>query len=89
MVSERYTINNPTGFHTRPARLFVDTATEAYPGCEVKVMKGEKVINGKSIIKMLTLGAKFGEEVTVEVNGEGEAEALKVLGEILVTIYKE
>lgn len=89
MVSERYTINNPTGFHTRPARLFVDTATENYPACEVKVMKGEKVINGKSIIKMLTLGAKFGEEVVVEVTGEGEAEALKALGEILVTIYKE
>lgn len=89
MVCERYTINNPTGFHTRPARLFVDTATESYPACEVKVMKGEKVINGKSIIKMLTLGAKFGEEVVVEVSGEGEAEALKVLGEILVTIYKE
>lgn len=89
MVSERYTINNPTGFHTRPARLFVDTATEVYPACEVKVTKGEKVINGKSIIKMLTLGAKFGEEVVVEVEGEGEAEALKALGEILVTIYKE
>jgi len=89
MVSERFVITNPTGFHTRPARLFVDTATESYPACEIKVTKGEKSINGKSIIKMLTLGAKYGEEVLVEVSGEGEAEALKVLGQILVTIYKE
>ncbi len=89
MVAERFVINNPTGFHTRPARLFVDTANESYPGCEVKVMKGDKSINGKSIIKMLTLGAKYGEEVTVEVSGEGELEAVKVLGGILEMIYKE
>ncbi len=89
MVAEKFTIKNPTGFHTRPARLFVDTANETYPACEVKVTKGEKVINGKSILRMLTLGAKFGEEVLVEVSGKDEDRAVKELGGILEMIYKE
>ena len=29
------TIKNETGIHTRPARHFVDTATDSYPGCEI------------------------------------------------------
>lgn len=89
MVVEKFTIKNPTGFHTRPARLFVDTANDDYPGCEVKVIKGEKTINGKSVLSMLTLGVKFGDEITVQVSGEGEAEAVRRLGCIFETIYQE
>ena len=89
MVSGKFVIKNPTGFHTRPARLFVDTANDLYPSCEVKVIKGEKAINGKSVIHMLTLGAKHGDEVTVQVSGEGEAEAVKRLGSIFEGIYKD
>jgi phosphotransferase system HPr (HPr) family protein len=89
MTAGTFTINNPTGFHTRPARLFVDTANDVYPLCEVKVIKGGRVINGKSVIHMLTLGVKYGEVVGVEVSGEGEAEALRVLGAIFEKIYEE
>ena len=89
MVSEQFTIKNPTGFHTRPARLLVDTANDKYPGCEVKVIKGERVINGKSVLSMLTLGVKFGDVVTVQVSGEGEAEALRELGGIFELLYQE
>ncbi len=89
MISEQFTIKNPTGFHTRPARLFVDTANDDYPSCEVKVIKGERTINGKSVIHMLTLGVKFGDEVTVQVSGEGEAEAVRRLGSIFESIYQE
>jgi len=83
------TIKNETGIHTRPARHFVDTATESYPGCEIKVIKGERVINGKSVLSMLTLGAKFGEQITVEANGEGEDKAITELGDIFEKIYQE
>lgn len=89
MISEQFTVKNPTGFHTRPARLLVDTANDKYPSCEVKVIKGEKVINGKSVLSMLTLGVKFGDVVTVEVSGEGEAAAVKELGGIFELVYKE
>jgi phosphotransferase system HPr (HPr) family protein len=89
MIAEKFTIKNPTGFHTRPARLFVDTANDDYPSCEVKVIKGDRTINGKSVLSMLTLGVKFGDEVTVQVSGEGEDEAVHKLGSIFEMIYQE
>jgi phosphocarrier protein HPr len=89
MIAEKFTIKNPTGFHTRPARLFVDTANDDFPSCEVKVIKGDRVINGKSVLSMLTLGVKFGDEITVQVSGEGECEAVRKLGSIFEMIYQE
>jgi phosphocarrier protein HPr len=89
MTTERFTVRNPTGFHTRPARLFVDTANERYPNCEVKVIKGERAINGKSVIAMLTLGAKFGDVVTVQAEGDEEEEAARVLGAFFEKVFEE
>jgi phosphotransferase system HPr (HPr) family protein len=89
MTSKKFTIINPTGFHTRPARLFVDTANEQFPDCEVKIIKGDRTINGKSVLHMLTLGVKYQEEITVETNGDKEEEALEVLGAFFTSIYKE
>jgi len=89
MLSKSYTILNPTGFHIRPARLFADTANERFPATEVKVTKGAKAINGKSVLSMLTLGAKYQETVTIQVEGGSEAEALEILGAFFETIHKE
>jgi phosphotransferase system HPr (HPr) family protein len=89
MISKEFIIINPTGFHTRPIRALVDTATDDYPDCEVKIIKGDRSINGKSLIHMLTLGVKYQDRITVEVTGAREAEALERLGAYLEAIYKE
>ncbi len=89
MISKEFVIINPTGFHTRPIRALVDTATDDYPDCEVKITKGDRTINGKSLIHMLTLGVKYQDRITVEVTGTREAEALGRLGAYLEAIYKE
>lgn len=89
MTSKTFTVINPTGFHTRPARLFADTANERFPDTEVKVSKGGKVINGKSVLSMLTLGAKHLETVTVSLEGGPEAEAMEVLGAFFEIIHRE
>lgn len=89
MISKEFVIINPTGFHTRPIRALVDTATEEYPDCEVKIIKGDRSINGKSLIHMLTLGVKYQDRITVEVTGDREEEALECFGGYLEAIYKE
>jgi phosphotransferase system HPr (HPr) family protein len=89
MNRKTYTIINPTGFHTRPARLFVDTANEQFPDCQVTVIKGDKVINGKSLLHMLTLGVKYQEQVTLEISGEAEDKAQEVLGAFFEAIHHE
>ena len=87
MISETFTIIHPQGFHARPTKIFVQAASQ-YP-CKVNLIKGEKKINGKSSLSMLTLGLSAGDEVTLEVDGEREEEALKELGGLLTQIFEE
>lgn len=89
MLEKKYVIMNPTGFHTRPIRALVDTATDEFPDCEVRIIKGDKAINGKSLLHMLTLGVKYHDEVTVRVEGPREAAALETLGAFFERLYKE
>ncbi|TCM96877.1 MULTISPECIES: HPr family phosphocarrier protein [Paenibacillus] len=87
MLSQTYTVIHPSGFHARPSKLFVQAASE-FP-CSVKLIKGTKKVNGKSSLGLLTLGLAKGDEVTLEVDGEREEEALNALGAMLTKIYEE
>lgn len=88
-MTRTVTVLNPTGFHARPARSFVDIATSTYPETKVTLTKGPKVINGKSVLSMLTLGAKCGDSILIEAVGGDEAQALSELGDLFETIFKE
>jgi len=85
MVSETYKIVNPTGFHVRPTKTFVQAASQ-YP-CKITVHNKEKKANGKSSLTMLTLGITVGDVVVLECDGEQEQEALQELGKLLTSIY--
>jgi phosphocarrier protein HPr len=87
MISQIYTVLNPSGFHARPTKVFVQAAS-AFP-CKINVSKGGKKVNGKSSLSMLTLGIQQKDEVTLEVDGEQEEQALQTLGELLTKIFEE
>jgi phosphocarrier protein HPr len=89
MVSQTFTVINPHGLHARPIKLFVETATTEFPGCEFHLTKGKKKVNGKSMLGMLTLGAKNGDEILLEVTGDNEAEGLEKLGQVIEKIFEE
>lgn len=74
-MSERNVkIESRVGLHARPAALFVQTAAKA--PMEVTVGKqGGAPVNAKSILAVLGLDARHGEEVVISADGEG-AEAL-------------
>lgn len=86
MVSETFKIVNPTGFHVRPTKTFVQVAN-TYP-CSITVHNKGKKVNGKSALTMLTLGITVNDEVLLEVDGEREQEALTELGKLLTAIYE-
>ena len=71
------TIQNPTGLHARPAKVFVNLAKQ-YKS-DIRVQHGEKKANAKSMISMLTLGAERGSQITVIVDGEDEDIAIAAL----------
>lgn len=74
-------INNVSGLHARPASIFVSTAGKFKS--DIKIIEGENVINGKSIIAVLSAGIKQGTEISIVAEGEDETEAISKLVELV------
>ncbi len=70
-------IQNPTGLHARPAKIFVNTAKQFQS--DIRVQHGNKKANAKSLISMLTLGVEAGTEITILIEGGDEEAALMAL----------
>jgi len=73
-------VNNDVGLHARPAAVFVETA-QKYQS-EIKIYHGLQETNGKSLLGVLGLGVKKGDELTVEFCGSDSDEALRAIQEI-------
>ena len=58
----------------RPVAVLVQIASQY--DSKVHLVTGDKRINAKSIMGMMTLGLDNGEEVTVTANGKDESEAM-------------
>ena len=77
MLHNSYVVSFIEGFHVRPASQFIKLVKD-FPG-EVQVELKGKSVNGKSLIHILTLGAKQGGQLTVTLIGdEKEAASLFV-----------
>lgn len=87
MVTGTFTILNSSGFHARPAGLFAKTASRFCSN--IKVVSGNQTANGKSILSLMLLGATPGAEITIEAQGEDEAEALNALAELITGRFGE
>ena len=87
MVTGTFTILNSSGFHARPAGLFVKTASRFCSS--IKVVSGKQTANGKSILSLMLLGATPGAEITIEARGEDECEALNALAELIAGRFGE
>ena len=76
-IRKRLEIKNRLGLHARASALLVQTVNEF--SCEVKIGKEDQVVNGRSIIGVLTLGAAKGTKIRVEVKGDDAQEALTAI----------
>ncbi len=82
MPSRTVTIASSVGLHARPAALFVQAATET--GLDVEIARrGEEAVDATSILGVMALGAKYGEEVELSAEGEGADAALDSLVALL------
>jgi phosphocarrier protein HPr len=86
MIKKNFVIANPQGFHVRPTKEFVNKAI-TFP-CDVFLEYKTKRMNGKSTLGLMALGLTQHAEVTLEVNGEREEEAIETLGEVLTSIFE-
>ena len=81
------TINNAQGFHARPAHLFVQLATQFQS--QVRIIKGNEVIDGKSILDLLTLGAGNGTKLSLQVVGDDAEAACEALCKLIENGFNE
>ena len=77
MIKTTTTISNKLGLHARASAKLTKLAG-SYP-CEVWVSRGERRVNGKSIMGVMMLAAGIGAEITIETNGDKEREAMDAL----------
>ena len=87
MISEKVVIINETGLHARPASIFVNMAAKFKS--ELMVQKGEKQVNAKSILAVLSLGISKGTEITISAQGPDEEEAVSKLVELVQLKFNE
>jgi phosphocarrier protein len=81
MKQYTFVLNNEHGMHARPAGLFVQVSSKFES--EVHLIKNAVKINAKSIIGVLRLAGVKGDQLTVEVAGPDEPEALEAIKSLL------
>ncbi len=80
MAERETTVGPEEGIHGRPAAQFVKTAKQF--SSEIVVVKGDREVNAKSVLKVTGL-AKKGEKVTIRAEGEDAEEAVDALAEVI------
>jgi phosphocarrier protein len=90
MIERTVTIRNALGMHARAAARFVHGAA-AYQ-CRVTVMRedrGDRRVDGKSILGLLLLAAARGAAIRISADGPDEAEALDALCRLVESGFGE
>ncbi len=78
MKEFKYTITDPIGIHARPAGLLAKKAKE-FGDTVITITKGDKTAKASQLMKIMSLGVKQGDEVTVAVDGPQEENAIEVM----------
>ncbi len=78
MKEFKYLITDPIGIHARPAGLLAKLA-KSFEGTTVFLTKGDQTVKASQLMKLMNLGVKAGDEVTVQVEGGDEDAAIAAL----------
>ncbi len=81
MITQSVTIKNPLGLHARPAKNFVQVASQ-YKS-HITFAKDSKTFNAKSILMVMSAGAKCGQSIDLSCDGADEEQAITALVEAI------
>ncbi len=87
MPIREVTIVNKLGLHARAAARFVNTASGF--ASEVHIKRGDKVVNGKSIMGVMMLAAAKGTRLELCAEGADAEQALERLTELVDNRFGE
>ena len=78
-----YEIKDELGIHARPAGMLAKEA-KGLGDTVVSVTKGDKTVKASQLMKLMGLGVKKGDEVTVSVEGGDEDAAFEAMKKFFV-----
>jgi len=87
VVKRTVSIFHRQGLHARPAALFVQLAKQF--NCHITVKKGRKIVDGKSIMGLLTLAAGPGARISIVADGADAVRALDALADLVTHALPE
>jgi phosphocarrier protein len=80
-------IKNKLGLHARAAAILVQTVNRY--AAEVKVSKDGQVVDGRSIMGLLTLGAAKDSKIQVEARGKEAEEVVRAIEKLIEKKFHE
>ena len=87
MKSREVVITNASGLHARPATFFIQKAN-CYKS-SIWVEKGDRKVNAKSLLGVLSLGIAKGMSITLIADGTDEDVALDGLAAVINSGFAE
>ena len=87
MTSRSVSVTNPLGLHARAAARFVHLASRFTS--QIRVARGTRVMDGKSIMGILLLAAARGTTLTITADGVDETNAVDALTQLVESGFGE
>jgi len=81
MFNKEVVVRCESGLHNRQATYFVQKANEF--DCSIWVESGNRKMNAKSLLGIMSLGVVTGAVVTLSASGNDEQEAVNALEQLL------
>lgn len=82
MIKKPITIQLASGLEPRPVAVLVQVASQY--NSKIYVEDGDRKVNAKSIMGMMTLGLIAGQSITVEADGADEDQAVSEIEKYLI-----
>ncbi len=80
-----YVVSNPFGLHVRPSGAIARQAGE-YTDTLITISCGPETVKADSAVKLMSLGVKKGDTITLTCDGEFEQDAIEVIGELITHV---
>ena len=80
-------VTNPLGLHARAAARFVQTAARF--AAQIRVSRGDRTVDGKSLMGVLLLAASQGSTLRIDAEGPDADAALDALATLVASGFGE
>lgn len=87
MYSKEVLVSNQVGLHARPATFLIQKANEFRSN--IWIDKGERRVNAKSLLGVLSLGITRGVNITIHAEGADEEAAVNALIDLILSNFAE